>query len=266
MVGALGAVLLLSSSAYADALSPTMRIWIMDLNTGLGVILTDNAAGDADPTLGLLAFSGAVGGFNVSFANGFSQPIVGGVYNEAELGLGAASVRTTAGSGRLAIVLEDINYAIGPEGNKTLHAYVSGNITGAKNDDATFYAFASPSNQVPNFGVDDPPPASLIGAPGSLPADTVAVWPSGISFGLPSNGSMSFSDSGSTTFLTNGEYYSLFSALVLDLTGPAALSLSNLSVTVTPEPMTMLLFGTGASAAAWAKRRRRKAGQPAMTC
>jgi hypothetical protein len=222
-------------------------------------VITDNGAGDADATLGSILFMGSVGGFGVNFTTGLSSPVIGGVYNMGELALGSSNIRTTAGSGKLKITLEDYGYAE-QFGSRTLSSNVSGVMTGAPDDTVTFRSWASPSNSVPDFGPDvAPPTGSLLGGYiGSVPADQVAVWPGGITFGVGAapTGSVSFAGSGAVGFLANGPY-SLFTELLLDLTGPSALSISALNVAVTPEPTTMILFGTGAVAVAWARRRRK---------
>jgi hypothetical protein len=244
-----------------------MRLWIQDLNSGQGIVLTDNSGNDTSGLLGMLAYSGSIGGFGISMTTGLSQPVVGGVTSQAELALQSLNIRSSAGSGtgRLRVVLEDINYNPISSGSRTLQAVASGNLSGGSTaNKVTFNAWASASNSVPGFGVDRGP-GSALGALGALPGDAIAVWPGGVTFGMPAGETLtSFSTSGANVLNTSGAY-SLFTELIVELNGGGALSLSNLNVAVTPEPATMLLFGTGASAVAWAKRRRRKANQ-AVVC
>jgi hypothetical protein len=241
-----------------------MRIRMEDLATGFGVVLTDNGAGDLDARLGSVFFAGAVGGFGVNFTSGTSQPLIGGVYNDAELALGSTNIRTTSGSGQLRITLLDSGYGPDP-GSRTVHGYAAGVMTGASTNTASFNAWASPSNLFPNFGPDDGFPVSLLGPIGALPPDAVAVWPGGVTFGLSGvpncnpGCSTAFSGRGANTFVTPG-YYSLFAELLLNLSGPSALSISQLNVAVTPEPSTLLLVGTGAVFLAYGRWRSKRYG------
>jgi hypothetical protein len=233
-----------SAAAYADS----FRLRIEDVISGAGAVITDNGAGDINPLVGVITFSGSVpGGFTVNVTTGLSKPMIGGITNIAEMDLNSVNVQTS-GAGTLRITLEDTDFIAGANGTLAFLGGVGGTLSAPAGSTATFNTWVNPANLVPALGPDTSPAAAL-GAIGGIPAGSIAAFGSGVTFGPGA-----FSATGGAPFIKSGSY-SLFSQSTLVFTGAGMVSF-DLDTRVVPEPSAMILLGMGlVGLAAWSRRK-----------
>lgn len=125
----------------------------MRLESSGGTVVTvgDNAAGDIEPTVGAITFSGAIDDFTVVVNTGLSKPVLGDP-TQARLDLTGVS-STGASGGTLTVTLTDGNFLSGA-GDTTLSSVVSGTTNGM----TSFESFIDPGNT--EFETNVPPACS----------------------------------------------------------------------------------------------------------
>ena len=107
-VGITVAAMLLSLVVAAPA-SAALVLRIEDVGTGVGAVVFDQGAGDINGALGVLTFSGTVGGFAINVTTGISKPMIGSSI-AAELDLNSVNV-STGFAGTLKMTLYEIGRA-----------------------------------------------------------------------------------------------------------------------------------------------------------
>lgn len=212
-----------------------IRLLASAAGSSSGIVITDNGAGDVNPTLGIVTWSGDLGrGFAVTVTTGTSTPVSA----PNELILNSFSVQSS-GVGTMAILLENSGFTAGPDGPFSVFGEASG-ITSASTGSAfaSFQTWVNASNLVLDFGPDVPTPGPI--GDDDLPAGSVAAWSAFITF--PTG---AFSSTSSAPFTKSGPY-SLFSAVALNFTaaGTANVQLTTRAVP-TPEPTSLLLLVSG---------------------
>jgi hypothetical protein len=209
---ALGALIVDATSADAQ-----FRLRVEDLGIATGVVVTDNATGDSNPTVGVITFVGAVGNFTINVTTGVSKPVIGGSgMSISELDLN--SVNVAAATGVLQLVLQDTGYG-GPDGTLDLDVGIGGVFTAPGGP--IFQSWVNPANAVPALGPDQSSPG-LLPALGGVPVMSVSACAPAFA---PGTGA--FSTSCSTTFTKSGPY-SLFTIVLASFTGAGSLSFDEL--------------------------------------
>ena len=99
---------LFTSVAYADS----FRLRVENYLSGIGVVITDNDVGDANPLAGAITYLGSLNSLAVNITTGISQPLIGSVNNYAALHLNSVNIQVS-GAGALRLTLED-SYTIRP--------------------------------------------------------------------------------------------------------------------------------------------------------
>jgi hypothetical protein len=227
-------ILVTASIGHADP----FRLRLVDVGSGLGVVITDNHAGDSNPLAGAITYFGSIGGFLLNVTTGISQPIIGGVNNYAELDLNSVNVQV-GGAGTIQIMLEDSGYT-SPDELNLAQGSVGGVLIAPAGSTATFKHWVNTDDSVPDFGADASAPI-LLPALGALPAGTIAIF-DGTGFEY---GPGAYSGSYKELFENSGPF-SLFSSATINFTGAGTVSFdSNTSVNPVPEPVSLLLFGSG---------------------
>lgn len=228
----------LAPAVRADA-TPILRI--ESLSTIFQI--TDNGAGDLDPTAGVIAFSGAVGAYNINVTTGLSTPVVGSP-STAVMDLNSVSVTSLGSTAPLTITFGDTGFSlpVAVPGFITPTAHIGGTLaSGATLDVASYINLADAS----------PLPAALVPGAVVIPAGSLELLSALYD-------TAAFSDSGSAGVWYAGDPFSLFTEV--SLTMPSAGSVSSFDVTTTvpvPEPVTVTLVGSTLCGMAWQRRRRR---------
>jgi hypothetical protein len=239
VIGVFGLLLfLMAMPASAAAI-----LRIEDVTTGVGAVIADNGANDANPVLGNVGFVGSVGGVVVNFTFANSKP------NTSGAALDVFSVQIDSdGASTLRLTFLDTEFNVA---GAVLQQEVSG-VLGAIGS-ATFQSWANLNNLVP--GVGAPQGVGAIGAisplvpAGSTPACAIP----GVTVGPGV-----FSELCTTAF-SGDAAYSLFNqaTIVFASGGLAAFALTTSVAGVpAPEPGTMALVGIGLFGLASVVRRR----------
>jgi hypothetical protein len=242
IVGTLVITLLLTFCA-TDAQAATLRLRIESVDTGQGVVITDEGAGD--PFIGvdgLVNFTGSLGSFSINVTTGASQPLLGG----DELDLNSINL-TLTGAGTLRISLEDSGFTFGGP-SAAVAVSVGGTLTAPAGSSVTFNAWANPADLVPAYGPDTAGTVAL-SALGAIPAGSVLGG--SFVFGLGA-----FAGQSSAHFMNSGPF-SMFSQADIVFTGAGTVSFDLNVQQAVPEPATVLLLGAGLAAIAWRRRRAR---------
>lgn len=126
-----GAVLVLGWAFAIGTASTADAAFILILDdpttVGIEVTVTDQGAGDINPTVGAVTFSGSVGAFAVNVSTGISKPVLGSAETPS-LDLNSIDV-TTGSGGSLRISLTDTGFtALGPA-MMQIGGVTSGNVT-----------------------------------------------------------------------------------------------------------------------------------------
>src|SRR5262245_31490444 len=118
-------ITLSTSAAYAES---TFRLRIENLETGQGIVITDNGAGDLLSQDGGLVFAGMIGNLDISITSGASKPLINPANGFAELDLSSLEIHGF-GTGTIRITLVDSGYTGGPDGTMHVNGLVGGTLT-----------------------------------------------------------------------------------------------------------------------------------------
>ena len=239
---------LLAAAVLASAvpgLAAPMRLRVENAATGVGVVITDNGAGDLDSTLGSIVASPVFGlPFAVTIGIGASTPPLPGGGNLLTL----TGVVVAAGAGAIRYFLENDDYFVGT----SVDGAISSTLSGTDGSSISLQSWLHPANLVPDFGPDVSTPGALPAV--VIPAGSVALFSPAVS-GLGA----SF-DSATEPFSAPGAY-SLFAEGIIAFTGAGNATFTDTLAVVTPEPGTIVLLGVGLIALAVLPLFRRSAGR-----
>ena len=251
--GIVAVTVLVVVAAESSAWAGPIRLRIEDVTLGLGVVVTDNGAGDVNPLIGAVTYSGAVGSnFIVNVTTGVSTPLIGGVGDLGVIDLNSVNIATTGG-GTLQLTLENSDF-VGSTGPLEAIGTIGGTLTAPGGSSLLVQSWASGSNTVPALGADQP--NSPIGAIGGTPVGSTPLWSaSGAIFGPGA-----FSSVASAIF-DNGavDTFSLFTQVTVTLSGPGSVSFDTnvQALEVVPEPASLLLLSSGMAGGILRRRKRR---------
>lgn len=159
--------------AFAIPAQAALRLRIENVTLGQGVVLTDNGAGDVNPAVGAILFSGSIPGIAVNVTTGVSDPpIPQAPVGDQSLDLNSVTVNAS-GPAILRIILENDGY-VGSGGPGVFNANLGGVLTAPPGSTATFQSSVNPTNAVPTLGVDTFPAAPL--GPVSFPGGNINAY------------------------------------------------------------------------------------------
>jgi hypothetical protein len=208
---------------------------MLDLQSG-GVVITDNGAGDTDPTVGRIINTTVVGGFGVAITVAASNSP--GTPTNGLLQVQSLDVQNlNPNPATLMIRVSDTNFIL-PGGAATpmlLQSSVGGTFTQSPIGDlVTYKSFADPANSQP-AGPVSTPALTFIDSTGAL--------------------TEAFSGSNSVGWVRGAGPYSLANQISMNMSANAQMNISGTTVaTLVPEPAA---FGLAASTLLLAVRRRR---------
>jgi hypothetical protein len=195
--------------------TPSHAALMISLNDGLGdsATITDQGAGDLNPNLGVVTFSGGIGVFTINVTTGISKPVTGSA-TSPELDLNSVDVIAGSVGGTLTLEVTDTDF-IGSAGIGEFLSEIGG--TQSAGGSISYSAFLDCSNAA--FGTGTP---------------------------LSSQGYSTGSFSGSQTNAATacGGNYSLTEEIVMTLPGSGSTSF-DASLQSVSEPATLALLGFG---------------------
>jgi hypothetical protein len=224
------------------------RIRVDDGGT-TGVVITDNAAGDADATLGRIVFFGSVGAFTFTIEAAQSDPIVplvGSAYSQIENHL----IATASGPGTLRVTFEDNSYTNPPSGPVIAQATIGGNITSGTGS-ITAQSWIDTSNAYIALGPDTGPPAGMLAAIGATPGTSATIFNPAFTFSVGAPGEPGgFNGLSSINANVTGPYALFGQVIIVAGSGGISISADETQKTL-PAPgglvlaLTALPFGLG---------------------
>jgi hypothetical protein len=246
----LGGLLACGATAIQPAESAPLRLRVEDVGGAIGAVVTDNAAGDANPLLGSILFIAAgLGGFSIAVNVGISNSPGGPA--SSNLAFTNTTVSTVA-AGTFRITVEDDVYTFPAD---RLQGTVSGSLSAPPGSAVTVNSWVNLANAVPALGADQG--VGPIGAIGAIPAGSIDVFGlGGVTFGpgaLLATETVAFPEDAS---------YSLFAQATVTLTGPGTVTFLDAQQALPPpqalpEPATWLLMLLGLAMVPLVPRRNR---------